>query len=145
MVSNSLQSLTNNCSTKYANFVLCLHKGIGADSLKPYHENYFLTLANNNLFLQRHLEISSVHLFSKVSGSAQVWKLFPTKIDCNVLSHIGMVGPFCGFSMIDCYQDHALISSTRFDNSVSFMHSPCLKDFLWLLYRVLKSPSKVPQ
>ena len=41
------------------------------------------------------------------------WKLFPTNKDRNVLSHIGMVRPFCGFPMIDCYQDHGLLSSTH--------------------------------
>ena len=30
---------------------------------------------------------------------------------------------------------------TCFDNSVSFMHSRCLKNFVWLLYRALNSPS----
>ena len=56
-----------------------LHKGIGADSWKLYHDNYFLTLANKNLFLWRHLEISLVLLFSKVSRSAQMMETFSDK------------------------------------------------------------------
>ena len=68
------------------------------------------------------------------------WKLFPTNIDRNPLNHIGMVRPFCGFPMIDFYQDHGLLSSTH----TSFMYSRCLKGFVWLLYRVLNSPSEVP-
>ena len=34
------------------------------------------------------------------------WKLFPINIYWNVLSHIGMVRPFCWFRTIDCYRDH---------------------------------------
>ena len=59
--------------------LLCLYKGIGADDCKLYHDNYFLTLANKNLFLRRHLEISSVLLFNKVSGSAQMMETFLDK------------------------------------------------------------------
>ena len=44
-----------------------------------YHDNYFLTLAKKNLFLWRHLEISSVLLFNKVSGSAQMMETFSDK------------------------------------------------------------------
>ena len=33
---------------------------------------------------------------------------------------------------------------TCFDSSVTFMHSRFLKDFVWLLYRDLNSPSEVP-
>ena len=107
------KSLTKNCSTKYVNFVLCLYKGIGADSYKPHHNNYFLTLANKNLFPWRHLDISSVLLFSKVSAPHKWWQLFPTNKDCNILSHIGMVRPFCGFPMIDGYQVHGLLNFTH--------------------------------
>ena len=63
-----------------------------------------VTLANKNLFLWRHLEISSVLLFSKVSGSAQMME---------TLNHIGMLRPFCRISIIDCCQDCVLLSSTH--------------------------------
>ena len=51
-------------------------------------------MANKNLFLWRHLEGSSVYLINKVY-------------------HIGMERPFCGFPMIDCYQNHGLLSPTH--------------------------------
>ena len=47
---------------------------------KPYHDNYFSTLANKNLFLWQHWEINSILLFSKVSGSAQMIETFPDKL-----------------------------------------------------------------
>ena len=50
-------------------------------------------------------------------------EIFPTNIDRNFLNHTGKVRPFCGFPMLACYQNHRLLSSTRFDNS--FMHSWC--------------------
>ena len=40
---------------------------------------YFLKLANSNLFLWRHLEISSVLLLNKASGSAQIMESFSDK------------------------------------------------------------------
>ena len=58
---------------------MCLYKGIGADSRKPHDDDYFLTLANKDLFLWRDLEISSVLLFSKVSGSAKMMETFSGK------------------------------------------------------------------
>ena len=39
---------------------------------------------------------------------------YQTNIYRNVLSHIGMVRPFCGIFMIDCYQNHGhSLSSTH--------------------------------
>ena len=91
--------------------------------------------------------LKSVQFFCLVKflGQHKLWKLFPANIDRNVLSHIGMVRPFCGFPMRDCYRDHGLLRSTQgFDNSVSFMHSRCLKDFVTFLYRDLNSTSEFP-
>ena len=131
-------NLINIRNGKYRKFVLCLYKGIGADSWKPHRDNYFLTLANGNLFLLRHVEISSVLLFSKVSGSAQMMDFLGGNHRLHCLNHIGILRPFCGFSVIDCYQDHGLLKfHTCFDDPASFMLSRCLKDFVWLLYRVL--------
>ena len=48
-----------------------------------------------------------------------------------------MVRPFCGFTMIDCYQDHGILSSTHVLIIVSH---PCIQDFVRLLYRDLNSP-----
>lgn len=45
-------------------------------------------------------------------GLAQMTEIFSSKIDCNVLNHIGMVRSFCGYPVIDCYQD-GLLSSTH--------------------------------
>ena len=59
------------------------------------------------------LGISSVHLFNKVSGSAQMKEVFQAKIDYKIDCSIGMMRPFCGFSMTDCYQNHGLLSSTH--------------------------------
>ena len=94
-------------------------------------------LASKNLFLWRQLEISSVLLLSKVSGSTQ------------------MIETFSNTHRSQCFEPHwydeaflwishdRLLSRawpvkfhTCFDNLVSFMHSRCLKDFAWLLYRV---------
>ena len=57
----------------------------------------------------------SVQFFCLVKclGQHKWWKLFPTNIDRNVLNHIDMVRPFCGFPVIGCYQDHGLLSSTH--------------------------------
>ena len=67
--------------------------------------------------------LGSFLLFNRVSGSAQMMKTFPTIIDCNILNHIGIMGLFSGFTMIDCYQDSVHFKfHTCFDISVSFMH-----------------------
>ena len=105
--------------------------------------SYLIFLTNKILFLWRHLEISSVLLFRKVSGSAQMMENFSGKQRSQRFeSH------WCdeAFLWISC--DRLLSWSftfhTWFDSSVSFIHSRCLKDFVWLLYRDLSSPSEVP-
>ena len=70
-------------------------------------------------------------------------EIFPTNIDPNVWNHIGMVKPFCGFSVKDCYQNHGLLSSTNALITQSHAFTVCLNDFLWLLYRVLNCTSEV--
>ena len=49
--------------------------------------------------------LGSLLLFNRVSGSAQMIKIFPTNICCNILNHIVIMGLFSGFTMVDCYQD----------------------------------------
>ena len=145
-------NLINIRNGKYRKFVLCLYKGIGADSWKPHRDNYFLTLANGNLFLLRHVEISSVLLFSKVSGSAQMMDFLGGNHRLHCLNHIGMLRPFCGFPMIDCYQDHGLFKVPHMFWWPSLIHAftvserfcviviPC---FIWDIYSGKKLGRKV--
>ena len=72
----------------------------------------------------QHLEISSIFLFDKV----KIMEIF-FDIDRIVLNHWYGVA-FCGFAMINSGQNYGLLSSTRFDNSVSFMNLQCLNNFV---------------
>ena len=47
--------------------------------LKTNQRQFFLKLANKSLFMWRHLEISSVLLFSGVSGLSQIMETFSNK------------------------------------------------------------------
>ena len=56
-------------------------------------------------------------------------------IDPNVLNHTGMVRPFYGFLMIDCYQNLDLLSSTHV--SITQFHS-CTHGVWTILYGCYK-------
>ena len=129
------KSLRKNCSTKYVKFKV--------DSWNPYSDNNFLTLVNKSLFLTRRLEISPVLLFSKMSWTSQMMETFSNK---HKLQRFEL--HWYGKVFLWIFHDRLLYrpwSFKCFHNSVSFMHSRCLKDFLWLLYRVLNSPSEIRQ
>ena len=113
--------------------------------MKSMKLNYFLTLANKNLFAWWHLEINSVILFSKVSGSAQIMETFSDKQRSQRFEPHWYGEAFLWISHDRLLSRPSSFKSyTFFDSSVSFMHSQCLKDFVCLLYRDLSSPSEVP-
>ena len=90
--------------------------------------------------------MSSVLLFSKVSGSGQMMETFSDK------QRLQYFEPDCyGEAFLWISHDRLLSRPwsfkfhTCFDSSVSFMHSWCLKVFVWFMYRDLNySPSEVP-
>ena len=91
------------------------------------------------------METSLVLLFSKVSGSTQMVETFSDK---QRLQHFEPY--WYGEAFFWMFHDMLLSRPlsykfhTFFDSSVSFMHSGCLKDFVYLLYHDLNSPSEVP-
>ena len=121
MINNNLLQVHNKkLQHKICHFVLCLHKGqfhyedkkqndifCAADIEKPYNDNYFFKLANKKLFMWQHLEISSVLLFSWVSGSGQIVETFFNKhIWVRFEPHWhGKI-----FPIIYCYQNHDVLS-----------------------------------
>ena len=130
------KALTKNCSTKYVSFAPSLLRN-WRRQLKTTPWRLFLNFSQQKFISMRHLEISSVLLFSKLSRSAQMKETFSDKKRSQRFEPHWYGEAFL-------WRPWSFTFHTCFDSSVSFMHSRCLKDFVWLLYRDLNSPSEVP-
>ena len=144
MVSNCLpQVLNKRTAAQNMSILLCVF----IKELGHIVKNHTMTIISycwptKIYFLWWHLEISSILFFSKVSWSAEMMETFSDK-------HRSQRFEPHWYGEVFLWISHDRLLSrpwsfkfhTCFDNSVSFMHSRCLKDFVWLLYRVLNSPS----
>ena len=139
MVSNC-KSLTKKLQHKICqNFAVwsCVSKNeLGQIVKKTISWQLFLNVGQKKNFFTNTWKSVQFFCLVKCLNEHKWWKLFPTNLDCKILNHIGMVRPFCGLPMINCYQDHGLLSS------VSFMHLQCLKDFVMFWIPLQKFCSK---
>ena len=125
MVSNDLpQALTKNCNRKY-HFVLFLYKRIGTGSPKTIPWQLLLNVGQRNF-------ISAVTLGYQFRSFVSYIVCISTNDENvfrqthrNVLNLIGMMSPFCGFPMIEFYQNQSILKSPNIliTQSNSCIHS----------------------